>query len=143
MYVRAMTDAAKATSPFEQAIKVAASDLDELDHVNNVVYLRWVQDIATAHWTSIAPRDALDSIAWVARRHEIDYLSAAVLGDDLLLRTWVGVADGLTFERLTEICRADGHIIAKARTLWVPIDRRSGRPRRVSDEVRRLFSQTR
>ena len=136
-----MTDAARITSPFEQAIKVASSDLDELDHVNNVVYLRWVQDIATAHWTSIAPQDALDSIAWVARRHEIDYLSAAVLGDDLVLRTWVGGAEGLTFERLTEIRRVDGQVIAKARTLWVPIDRRTGRPRRVSEEVRSLFSR--
>lgn len=136
-----MTDAAKTASPFEQVVQVSASDLDELNHVNNVVYLRWVQDIATAHWTSIAPRDALDSIAWVARRHEIDYLSAAVLGDDLVLRTWVGAAEGLTFERLTEIRRVDGLVIAKARTLWVPIDRRTGRPHRVSEEVRSLFSR--
>lgn len=136
-----MTDTTQAASPFEQHVKVSASDLDELDHVNNVVYLRWVQDIATAHWTSIAPQDALESIAWVARRHEIDYLSAALLGDDLILRTWVGAAEGLTFERLTEIRRVDGQVIAKARTLWVPIDRRTGRPRRVSEEVRSLFSR--
>ena len=125
---------------FEQAITVAAGDLDELHHVNNVVYLRWVQDIATAHWTAIAPREALDSVAWVARRHEIDYLSAATLGEQLVVRTWVGQAEGLTFERLTEIRRAGGQVIARARTLWVPIDRGTGRPRRVSDRVRGLFS---
>ena len=129
-------------APFEQEITVTAADLDELQHVNNVVYLRWVQDIATAHWTAIAPPDALGEIAWVARRHEIDYLSAAVLGDQLMIKTWVGAAEGLTFERLTEIRRADGQVVAKARTLWVPIDRRTGRPRRVSDEVRSLFSST-
>ena len=127
-------------SAFEQVITVAAGDLDELHHVNNVVYLRWVQDIATAHWRAIAPADALDSVAWVARRHEIDYLSAATLGEKLIVRTWVGQAEGLTFERLTEIRRADGQVIARARTLWVPIDRGTGRPRRVSDEVRGLFS---
>lgn len=138
-----MTDTTNTALPFEQKVTVSEGDLDELDHVNNVVYLRWVQDIATAHWTSIAPRDALDSIAWVARRHEIDYLSAAVLGDELVLRTWVGVAEGLTFERLTEIRRAGGQVLAKARTLWVPIDRGTGRPRRVSDAVRSLFSQGR
>ena len=138
-----MTDPVSATPPFEQPVRVTAGDLDELNHVNNVVYLRWVQDIATAHWTSIAPSEALDTIAWVARRHEIDYLSAAVLGDELAIRTWVGAAEGLTFERLTEIRRADGQIIAKARTLWVPIDRRTGRPRRVSDQVRSLFSHMR
>lgn len=125
---------------FEQTITVAAGDLDELHHVNNVVYLRWVQDIATAHWTAIAPREALESVAWVARRHEIDYLSAATLGEELIARTWVGQAEGLTFERLTEIRRTDGQVIAKARTLWVPIDRGTGRPRRVSADVRALFS---
>ena len=138
-----MTDTANTTTPFEHLVKVGAGDLDELNHVNNVVYLRWVQDIATAHWTSIAPPDALDSIAWVARRHEIDYLSAAVLGDELAIRTWVGAAEGLTFERFTEIRRSSGEVVAKARTLWVPIDRRTGRPRRVSDQVRSLFSRRR
>ena len=138
-----MTETANTTSPFEQTVKVSTADLDELNHVNNVVYLRWVQDIATAHWTSIAPADALDSIAWVARRHEIDYLSAAVLGDELTIRTWVGAAEGLTFERLTEIRRAGGQVVAKARTLWVPVDRNTGRPRRVGDEVRSRFSRKR
>ncbi|HEX9562464.1 MAG TPA: thioesterase family protein [Gemmatimonadaceae bacterium] len=129
-----------ASPAFEQPIRVAADHLDELHHVNNVVYLRWIQDIATAHWTAIAPPDALQSVAWVARRHEIDYLSATVLGDELVIRTWVGQAQGLTFERLTEIRRADGQPVARARTLWVPIDRGTGKPRRVSDEVRALFS---
>jgi acyl-CoA thioester hydrolase len=129
--------------PFEQPITVTADDLDELHHVNNVVYLRWVQDIATAHWTAIAPLDALESVAWVARRHEIDYLAAATLGEELVARTWVGTAEGLTFERLTEIRRADGQVVSRARTLWVPIDRRTGRPRRVTEEVRALFSRSR
>lgn len=136
-----MTDPGEhGAAAFEVTIIVGPEDLDELHHVNNVVYLRWVQDIATAHWTAIAPRDALDSVAWVARRHEIDYLSAATVGEELVVRTWVGEAEGLTFERLTEIRRVNGHVIARARTLWVPIDRATGRPRRVSGEVRALFS---
>jgi acyl-CoA thioester hydrolase len=127
-----MTDPGEhgAAAAFELTITVGPEDLDELNHVNNVVYLRWVQDIATAHWSAIAPREALDSVAWVARRHEIDYLSAATLGEELIARTWVGQAEGLTFERLTEIRRTDGQVIARARTLWVPIDRGTGRPRR-------------
>jgi acyl-CoA thioester hydrolase len=139
-----MTDPGElGAATFELTITVGPEDLDELNHVNNVVYLRWVQDIATAHWTAIAPHEALDSVAWVARRHEIDYLSAATLGEELVVRTWVGRAEGLTFERLTEIRRADGPVIARARTLWVPIDRGTGRPRRVSEEVRALFSSSR
>jgi acyl-CoA thioester hydrolase len=129
-----------APATFEQAITVTAEELDELHHVNNVVYLRWVQDIATAHWTAIAPREALETVAWVARRHEIDYLSAATLGEELVARTWVGQAEGLTFERLTEIRRANGQVIARARTLWVPISRVTGKPARVGEDVRALFS---
>lgn len=129
------------TSRFEHTLRVEASDLDDLAHVNNVVYLRWVQDIATAHWRAIAPAAAQESVAWVARRHEIDYLSPAVLGDEVIVRTWVGAAIGLTFERLTEIVRSgDNRMIVRARTEWVPVDRKSGRPVRVGDDIRSLFS---
>ena len=116
-------------------------DLDELQHVNNVVYVRWLQDIATAHWRSIAPAAARESVAWVARRHEIDYVSAAVLDEELVVATWVGEARRLVFERFTEIRRAgNGQVVVRAKTLWVPVDPGTGRPRRVSDEVRALFS---
>jgi len=130
------------TSPlvYELARRVNAEDLDELAHVNNVVYVSWVQEIATAHWRALAPPEALEQLAWVARRHEIDYLAPAVLGDAIVLRTWVGVADGLQFERHTEVRHADGRLLARARSLWVPIDPRTGRPRRPSAEVRALFS---
>jgi len=130
------------TSPasFELRRVVVPEDLDELSHVNNVVYLRWVQEMATAHWTAIAPEEALQTVAWVARRHEIDYLSAAVEGDELVLRTWVGQAEGLTFERFTEIIGPGGRTVVRARTLWVPIDRSTGRPKRVGEAVRSLFS---
>jgi len=129
------------TRPFELHLVVQPSDLDELAHVNNVVYVKWMQDVAVAHWRSLAPDGARDTVAWVARRHEIDYLSAAVLGDELVLRTWVGEARGLTFERHTEVVRADDRsVIVRALTQWVPVDPRSGRPRRVSAEVRALFS---
>jgi acyl-CoA thioester hydrolase len=126
---------------FEQRVTVQSSDLDERQHVNNVVYLRWVQDIATAHWRALASQTDQAELAWVALRHEIDYLAPAVLGDHLLLRTWVGHAERLSFERLTEVRRAsDSTLIAKARTLWCPVDARSGRPKRVSAAVRSLFS---
>ncbi|HWJ22359.1 MAG TPA: hypothetical protein VNS52_08415, partial [Gemmatimonadaceae bacterium] len=63
------------TSPahaaFEQRRIVEPPDLDERAHVNNVVYLRWVQDVATAHWRAHAPVEAQERIAWVALRHEI------------------------------------------------------------------------
>ncbi|MEP6618901.1 MAG: thioesterase family protein [bacterium] len=127
--------------PYELPITVQADDIDEMDHVNNVVYLRWVQDVATAHWMSAASAEAQQEIAWVALRHEIDYKRPALAGDDIVARTWVGAADGHRFERLTEIVRAkDGRVLAKARTLWCPVSRETGKLTRISDAIRGAFS---
>ena len=129
------------TTTHEITVEVAPEDIDELGHVNNIVYLRWIQDVATAHWRAAAPADAVDAIAWVVRRHEVDYRHPALPDDRIAVRTWIGAAEGLTFERLTEILRADDRrVLAEARTLWIPIDARSGRPTRVSEEVRGRFS---
>ena len=126
---------------FQQIVSVKPADIDERNHVNNTVYLRWVQDIATAHWKSLASSDAQEAVGWVVLRHEIDYKTPATLDDTILLRTWVGQATRLTFERFTEIRRARDHqLLSKARTLWCPVNAKTGRPMRVSAEVRRQFS---
>ena len=102
-------------------VSVVPGDIDEQNHVNNTVYLRWVQEVATAHWEAIASSEAQESIGWVVLRHEIDYKAPACLGDDVVLRTWVGKATRLTFERFTEIRRSgDGQLLSSARTLWCP-----------------------
>src|SRR6058998_3694673 len=99
------------SAPFEMIVPVLPGDIDEQNHVNNAVYLRWVQDVATAHWRAVASPDAQENIAWVVLRHEIDYKAPAIVGDEVALRTWVGKATRLTFERFTEIRRnRDGRI---------------------------------
>jgi acyl-CoA thioester hydrolase len=126
---------------FEMIITVLPGDIDEQNHVNNTVYLRWVQDVATAHWRAVANLKAQETIGWVVLRHEIDYKAPATVGDEVVLRTWVGKATRLTFERFTEILRdRDGRLLSEARTLWCPIDAQTGRPVRVSAEVRAQFS---
>jgi acyl-CoA thioester hydrolase len=126
---------------FEMIVPVLPGDIDEQNHVNNTVYLRWVQDVATAHWRAVASPEAQKAIAWVVLRHEIDYKAPATLGDEMALRTWVGKATRLTFERFTVIQRnRDGRLLSEARTLWCPINAQSGRPIRVSAEVRAQFS---
>ena len=126
---------------FEMTVPVLPADIDEQNHVNNTVYLRWIQDVATAHWRSVASPEAQKTIAWVVLRHEIDYKAPAVLGDEITLRTWVGKATRITFERFTEIRRDhDGRLLSKARTLWCPISAQTSRPVRVSTEVRAQFS---
>jgi acyl-CoA thioester hydrolase len=103
-------------SSFNLRLRVLPSDIDEQNHVNNLVYLRWVQEIAIAHWKAVASSEAQEAIGWVVLRHEIDYNAPAVLHDELEVATWVGKATRLTFERFTEIRRgADRQLLAKAR----------------------------
>src|SRR5215468_7670900 len=129
------------TKPFEISVAVMPADIDNQNHVNNTVYLRWVQEVATAHWRAVASTDAQRSIRWVVLRHEIDYKAPACLDDEIVSRTWVGKATRLTFERFTEILRrSDGQLLSKARTLWCPINAQTGRPVRVPLEVREQFS---
>jgi acyl-CoA thioester hydrolase len=129
------------SSPFEMIVAVIPADIDEQNHVNNTVYLRWVQDVATAHWRAIASRQPQETIGWIVLRHEIDYKAPATLGDEIVLRTWVGKATRLTFERFTEIRRKrDDQLLSQARTLWCPINAQTGRPMRVSAEVHTQFS---
>lgn len=126
---------------FEQPVPVVPEDFDELGHVNNVVYLRWIQDIATAHWRAAATPGQQERYAWVAHRHEIDYRAPGLPGDAIIASTWVGAAEAVRFERFVEILRAsDRKVLAASRTIWVPIARATGRVTRVEDAVRGVFS---
>lgn len=129
---------------FEHPLRVVAADIDAQGHVNNVVYLRYAQDAAVAHWRSVTKPEQRETSAWVARRHEIDYLRPGFEGDELLARTWVGDASGATFDRFVEIVRTtDGEVLAKVRTVWVLIDPKSLRPRRVDAAIRAPFFEPR
>jgi acyl-CoA thioester hydrolase len=129
------------TERFEKTIAVLPEDIDVFDHVNNVVYVRWIQEISTAHWNAAATDVQRETIGWVVVRHEIDYLNSARLGDTIIARTWVGTAQKNIFERHSEFLRArDQKVIARARSLWCPIDLRSRRPTRVGAEIYERFS---
>ena len=125
---------------FEVPLTVDGADIDAMGHVNNIVYLRWVQEAATAHWNSAATAEQRASYAWVVVRHEIDYLRPAMPGDALVARTHVGAVSGAKFDRHVEIWRpADNQLLARARTVWVAIDPDSGRPRRVGLDLTTRF----
>jgi acyl-CoA thioester hydrolase len=128
-------------SPFELTIPVEPADIDELGHVNNVAYLRCVQDVAVAHWKAAAAVEDQAKLWWVVVRHEIDYKHPAYLGDGIIAKTWVGAASRIRFERHTELLRAsDRCLLAKARTLWCPVDAATGKPASVGPNVRARFS---
>jgi acyl-CoA thioester hydrolase len=123
---------------FELPILVAPGDIDAQGHVNNVVYLRWMQDAATAHWEAVAPEEHKAKVSWVVTRHEIDYKAPAFVGEQLIARTWVGEPSGATWERFIEIRRAgDDRLLARGRSVYAALDRATGRPRRVDAELRR------
>ena len=121
---------------FEMTFAAAPAHIDELGHVNNAVWVQWIQQVAVAHWDAVADAAHKDAYYWVVIRHEIDYLRAALEGDRIAARTWVGEAPkGARFDRLMEFTGPDGKICVRAKTQWAIIDKASGRPIRVPLEV--------
>ncbi|UUO05242.1 acyl-CoA thioesterase [Blastopirellula sp. J2-11] len=128
---------------YEHEISVAQADIDMQGHVNNLVYLRWMQDAAVAH--SVAEnwgKRRYDELGcgWVVRAHAIEYLSPAFAGEELVVRTWLSDYFTASVLRQYEICRVDdGKKLAKAETKWVLIDMIKRTPRRIPNEILAAF----
>ena len=121
---------------FEIALTASAEHIDVLGHVNNAVWVQWMEQVAVAHWDAVADPRHKDAYFWVVVRHEIDYLRPAFEGDRIVARTWVGDAPkGARFDRHVEFSGNDGRLCVKARTAWAIIDKASSRPIRVPPEV--------
>ena len=121
---------------FEFELTARTEHIDILGHVNNAVWVQWMEQVAVAHWESVADPVHKDAYFWVVVRHEIDYLRAAVEGDRILARTWVGDApQGAKFDRHMEFVAQDGETCVRARSWWAIIDKAAGRPIRVPPEV--------
>lgn len=115
-------------------------DIDALNHVNNAVYVRWIQDAAVAHWTAASGEGAPDKVMWVCSRHEVDYKDQLREGDNVEIRTWLGMPRGIRFPRYTDIRRAGSSKPAvQAMTVWVVVDRATQKPRRIDRSVLDLF----
>lgn len=124
---------------FELSIEPRPEDIDELGHVNNAVYVRWIQDMATAHWRAVARAEDVDRYVWVVTRHEIDYRRATKLGESLIARTWVGEPQGARFDRFVEIVGPDGSVRVSARTVWALVELATMRPMRIQREMAAPF----
>ena len=125
---------------FARTFAPVDGDIDANGHVNNVVYLGWVQDIAIAHWESRAPADEQSKWAWVVMRHEIDYRRALMPGETARARTWVGERRGPRFDRYVRIDGPDGQMCAQTRSEWVLIDAATKRPARVPEWMETMFT---
>ena len=130
------------TTRFVLPITAAASDIDELGHVSNQVYLRWILEVAMAHSRSLGWDHAQYltlGASFVVRRHEIDYIAPVVAGQRISAETWVDDWRQASCLRKTELLR-DGKPVARAQTTWAFITLASGRPTRIPDEIRGLFA---
>jgi acyl-CoA thioester hydrolase len=127
---------------FRFPITPAIADIDDLGHVSNLVYLRWVLETATAHSTSVGwdlDRYRKLGSVWVVRRHELDYLGQVTLGQSIIAETWVDPWKGASCVRRTELIR-DQQVVARAATTWAFMALASGRPQRIPEEMIAAFS---
>jgi acyl-CoA thioester hydrolase len=116
-----------------------AGDIDANGHVNNIVYVRWLQEVATAHWAAVSPAAAQEQYVWVISRHEIDFRAASYLGETLTAETWGENPKGARFDRCTRISGPAGETRVEARTTWVIMDKALQRPARLRPELVALF----
>jgi acyl-CoA thioester hydrolase len=130
-----------APPPDAFSVEVVAhdADIDELGHVSNIVYVRWIQEAALGHSAArgydVDAYKRLGAI-FVVRRHEIDYLSPVLAGEHVTLTTWIASVQPASSRRETSLARSsDGKIVARASTLWVLVSTEGGRPRRIPQEL--------
>lgn len=130
--------------PFTLAVQPGVDDIDGLKHTNNAVYVRWCETTAWAHSESLglglADYQRLDR-AMAIRRGEYDYVLPSVLGDELLLATWLTASDGkITLERRFQLIRgSDQATVLRGRWELVCIDLAGGRPRRMPREFSSVY----
>lgn len=121
---------------FQFLFTVLPEHLDQLHHVNNVVYVQWLQEAASRHWSGNVTPDIDEKVLWVVKRHEIDYLAPAVLGDELIMKTWTGSYTAVSWDRYYEITRvSDQRKIITAKSIWVLLDSKTLKPRRIDAEI--------
>lgn len=122
---------------------VPAASIDALKHVNNLEYLRWMQDVASAHSAAQGwPMERYIELGagWFVRSHAIEYLRPANEGDALTILTWVAGFGPASSPRRYLFWRAsDRQVIATAQTLWAFVDFATGRPTRIPAAVSDAF----
>lgn len=126
---------------YSKIITVTKGFIDENGHVNNVVYVQWMQNIAVEHYSSIGGIEAQGAEStWVVREHKIEYFLPAFEGDEIEIHTWVENVRRVRSLRKYEFVRkTDGKVLVKGETDWVFVDVKTGSPRAVPEEVVRVF----
>jgi acyl-CoA thioester hydrolase len=129
-----MEQTPKRSVSYTYSLTVEQEHIDNLNHVNNVVYLQWVNDISEKHWNILAVNGLKEKYFWVVLRHELDYHSEAFLGDELSLKTWIGESKGVKSVRHVEIYKGD-NLLLKAASTWCLIDAKTLKPTRIKNDI--------
>jgi acyl-CoA thioester hydrolase len=117
---------------FVVPLEVRPEHIDDNGHVNNVVYVGWLQDAGTAHWNARFDAETRARWSWFAVRHEIDYFRPLAPGAaGVRARTWVGDPQGPRFNRYVRIEDGEGHLCAQGVSEWVLVDSKTLRPHRI------------
>ncbi|HYJ52629.1 MAG TPA: thioesterase family protein [Allosphingosinicella sp.] len=119
-------------------LAIAPGDIDFMGHVNNAVYLRWVQEAVVAYWRAVAPAEAVARHLWVALRHEITYRRPAFLDDALVASVAAESVQGARAFFSTLITRG-GEVLAEVKSSWCCLDAATLRPARLARDVVRRF----
>lgn len=123
---------------YEQKHTVVAEEIDIYNHVNNVVYVQWIQNIADKHWQELTKNITDIDYVWFVVRHEIDYKNQAVLNDIVTVKTWVGKTEGVKSIRHVEIYK-DDILLVKSQTTFCLLDAETKRPRRITQDIKNLL----
>ncbi len=128
-------------SSHSKEIVVSENDLDELDHVNNVRYVQWIQDISKEHWQKVAPKKIREEVVWVVMSHYIEYKSSALLGETILMKTHIQESRGAKSTRVVEMFHGiTNQLILRSTTEWCLVNKYTQKPMRISEEIKVLFS---
>ena len=132
------------SSIYSKTITIPSSAIDENGHVNNVVYVQWMQDIAIEHYASIGGVEAQGPDAtWVIRKHNIEYFLPAFEGEEIEVRTWVEDLRKVRSLRMYEFVRkSDGKNLVKGESDWVFMDMKTGSLKAIPERIKKIFIST-
>ena len=119
-------------------IGIDPADIDFMGHVNNAVYLKWVQDAVVSHWQKLAPAEAVAKHLWVALKHEITYRKPAFLDDDVIASVVLEKVQGARAFYETLIKRGE-EVLAEVKSSWCCLDAETLRPSRIAADVAAHF----
>ena len=123
---------------YQYSLIVKEKHIDNLNHVNNMVYLQWVNEMSEKHWAILSNDEINKKYSWFCIRHEIDYASQAFLGNEVTIYTWIGKTKGVRSVRYVHIYNEDV-LLAKTESTWCLMNAKTLKPTQIGDDVLELL----